>query len=71
MLGPAAIEFGCLRIGDNEFFLAFGVGQTLPESHREFGPIVGRKLQELRERAGFQGVILSCGGAVHQLDRST
>ena len=71
MLGPAAIEFRCLRTGEHEFCLAFGVGQTLPESHREFGPIVGWKLQELRERAGFHDVILSCGGAAHQLDRST
>ena len=31
MLGPAAIEFRCLCIGENELCLAFGVGQTLPE----------------------------------------
>jgi len=43
------------------FTLALVVGQTLPQRHRQLGPIAGREPQQLREYAGFHGVILSCG----------
>lgn len=59
MFGPATVELGRLRIGEGKFCLAFGIGEALPWSHRKFGPIVGRKLQELRKGAGLHIVILS------------
>lgn len=62
MFGPATIDLGRLGIGERNLGLTFGVGEALPESQRQFGPIVGRKLEELRKGAGLHVVILSREG---------
>ena len=59
MLGPTAIEFGSLFIGEREFPFTLGVGETLPQRHGEVSTIAGGKLQELRERGRFHAPILS------------
>ena len=61
VLGPSTIELCPLFVGEREFSLALHVGKACPKSHRKFSTIAGRKLQELRKRAGFHGVILSRG----------
>jgi hypothetical protein len=42
VFSPAPIEFPPVRIRQFEFTLALGISETLPQSHREFGPVTGR-----------------------------
>lgn len=60
VLGPPAIQLSPLFRAQRQFPLALVVGETFPQRHRQLGPIAGREPQQLRERAGFHGVILSC-----------
>jgi len=72
MFGPSTIELRPLFVGEDKFFLTFLVGKALPESHRKFGPIARRKLQELRKRAGFHVMILSRDGSCRNtIDRDS
>jgi hypothetical protein len=60
VVGPPAIQLSPLLGTQRQLPLALVVGQTLPQRHRQIGPIAGREPQQLHEYAGFRGVILSC-----------
>ena len=42
VFSPATIEFRSVCIRQFELTLALGISKTLPQSHREFGPVTGR-----------------------------
>jgi len=66
VFGPPPIKFGTLFVGEGQFTVTLGVGETLPKRHGELGPITGWKLEELRERGGLHALILSRGGFASQ-----
>jgi len=72
VVGPPTIQLSPLFRAQRQFPLSLVVGQTLPQRHRQVGPIAGREPQQLREYARFHGVILSCsircGKRVHDDD---
>jgi hypothetical protein len=47
VLGPAAIEFSPLFVGQLQLGLALDVGKAIPERHRDLGTVARRKLEEL------------------------
>ena len=57
MFGPPTIELSPLFVGQREFPVALGVGETLPQRHG--GPIARRELEELRKRTRWHGLIVS------------
>src|SRR5439155_24559904 len=52
VVGPPSIQLNPLYRAQRQFPLALVVGQTLPQRHRQLGPIAGREPQQLREYAG-------------------
>jgi hypothetical protein len=59
VFSPTPIEFRALLVGERQFPLALPVGKTLPQSHREFSPITGRKLEEFCQGGEWHALMFS------------
>jgi hypothetical protein len=59
VFSPTAIEFRALLVGERQLPLALPVGKTLPQSHREFSPITGRKLEEFCQGGEWHALMFS------------
>jgi hypothetical protein len=59
VFSPTAIEFRALLVGERQFSLALPVRKTLPQSHGEFSPITGRKLEEFCQGGEWHPLMFS------------
>ena len=62
MRRPAPVQLHLLPRGQDELPTTLGVGETIPQRHRNCGPFRGRKLEQCRDRRSWHDSILSLLG---------
>ena len=56
---PAPVQLHLLLRGEDELRITLGVGETIPQRHRNRGPFRNGKLEQCRDRGGSHDSILS------------
>ena len=59
MFRPTTIELGAVIVGKLKSAITLGVTEAFPERNRDFHAVAGRKLEEVSERIGSHGVIVT------------